>query len=346
MSEGKPKILLVGGGTMGSISPLLAIAKSYPAHYLFLVSELGPEIKIVSQVGIASHPIKSGKFRRYWDWRNLSDIVNVLTGFFQSLKIIFSFKPDILLTAGSFVAVPVAWAAWICRVPIVVHQQDIKVGLANRIMAPLARRITVTFPDQVKYFNSKKCVVTGNPCRLTVSLQKSSPKVLITGGGVGARGLNEFIRQFIPKLVRYYEVHHILGERNIDQKLNYPNYFTYSFVTDKMSQLLVDADIIISRAGMSLITEAAALKKALVLVPMVGTHQEKNAGYLAKKNAAIMVKQGSHQILDRYLNKLLDNQELRQGLGNNLYNLFPHNALNDYKILIDQVLRRNGTGNW
>jgi len=89
---------------------------------------------------------------------------------------------------------------------------------------------------------------------------------------------------------------------------------------------------------MSLTSEAAALKKALVLIPMTDTHQERNAAFLAKNNAAVMIRQGNKHIMDRYLDKLLSKAELREGLGNNLYKVFPKNAVNDYIILIDKIL--------
>ena len=339
MKTRKPKILLVGGGTLGSVSPLLAIAQKCEAEYLFVGSQTGPEEKIIKAHNIYFRFIKSGKLRRYWSWQNFTDIFKIKIAFWQSIFIILKFKPDIVLTAGSFVAVPMALAAWLLRVPVIVHQQDIVVGLANKLMAPFARKITVSFPQQRADFNHKKVVVTGNPARqLETNVIEYRPIVVITGGGQGARGMNEFIMQFIPKLSERYEVHHILGHSNYDQKLNLENYFAYKEVVHGMLTLLARAEIIISRAGMSLITEAASLKKALVLIPMPDSHQERNAAFFAKNNAAIMVRQGSSNIMERYLDKLMRHANLRSGLADNLYNLYPHNAVNDYIILINKII--------
>lgn len=343
MQNKKTKILLVGGGTLGSVSPLLAIASKYEAEYLFVGSEHGPERDFVISQGISNFKsIKSGKLRRYFDWQNFVDIFRIKLAFWQSLKIIWNFKPDIVLTAGSFVAVPVVWAAWLMRKPIIVHQQDLSLGLANKLMAPFAKKITVVFKEQVKDFNIKKTVVTGNPVRqIKSSLEKTSPLIVITGGGLGARSMNDFIKPFIPRIIKAgFEVYHILGTKNSDQALELEGYHSDRFVKTAMLDILKQADIIISRAGMSLISEAAALKKALVLIPMADSHQEINAGFLAKHNAAVMIRQGNHQIMDRYLDKLLVKEDLRQALGNNLYNLFPKNAINDYIILIDKILNK------
>ncbi len=341
MKTRKPKILLVGGGTLGSVSPLLAIAQKCEADYLFVGSETGPEKKIVEAHNIDFKTIKSGKLRRYWSWQNFVDLFRIRIAFWQSMLIILKFKPDIILTAGSFVAVPMAWAGKLMYVPVIVHQQDIVVGLANKLMAPFAKKITVSFPQQQTDFKRKKVVVTGNPVRsLETNVIEYRPIVVITGGGQGARGMNEFIMQFIPKLTEHYEVHHILGHNNYDQKLNLENYFAYKEVAGSMMTLLARSEIIISRAGMSLITEAASLKKALVLIPMPDSHQERNAAFFAKNNAAIMVKQGSDKIMERYLDKLIQGANLRKALAENLYNLYPHNAVNDYIILINKILGR------
>ncbi len=343
MSSIHPKILLAGGGTLGSVSPLLAIAKKYQADYLFVCSQTGPEKNIIAENNIAYVTLDSGKWRRYFSWQNFVDVFKLKINFWRALKIIHNFRPDLVLTAGSYVAVPVVWAAWVCRVPIIVHQQDIKVGLANRLMALFAKKITVVFPEQENNFSRKKVVVTGNPVRDFIKHDYDKPIVVITGGGLGARSLNDFIKPFIPKLLSQYEVHHILGSQNWDQRLELAGYQPYKFVTSGMLDLLSQADIIISRAGMSLISEAANLRKALILVPIPSSHQEFNASFLAKRNAAFMVKQGSYQIMERYLDKLLERPELRQGLADNLYNLFPQNASNDYVILINSILEKNAS---
>jgi UDP-N-acetylglucosamine--N-acetylmuramyl-(pentapeptide) pyrophosphoryl-undecaprenol N-acetylglucosamine transferase len=338
MSDKKPKIILAGGGTLGSVSPLLAIASKYEAEYLFVGSHNGPEKKIIEDKGINFVVIKSGKLRRYFDWQNFADIIKIKWGFFQSLKIISKFKPDIILTAGSFVAVPVVWAAWLLRVPVVVHQQDIQVGLANKLMAPFAKKITVTFKEQVADFKHSKVIITGNPVRSMQIEETYKPIVVITGGGLGARHLNDFINPFIPKLLEKYEVHHVLGDKNWEQRLDLEGYYPYKFIKRGMLNMLSQADIVISRAGMSLITEVAALKKALVLIPIPDSHQERNAAFFAKKNAAIMVRQGSDKILGRYLDKLVESDILRTGLANNLHQAFPKYAVKDYIILINKLI--------
>ena len=334
------KIILVGGGTMGSVSPLLALAENYEAEYLFIGTRDGPEKKIIQYLGLNFKTISSGKLRRYWDLKNLGDIFKIILGFGQSLRIIYKFKPDLVLSAGSFVAVPVISAAYFLRVPSFIHQQDIVVGLANRIMSFFAHKITVTFPEQIANFNSEKTIVTGNPIRSLKYNIKVKPLVVITGGGLGALEFNNFLKEFIPFIAQKYEVHHILGENNYNQKLDIPNYIPYKFIKTGMIELLANAEFIISRAGMSLITEVASLKKPLLLIPIPDSHQEKNAEFFAKHNAVLFVKQGSKQIMKRYLEKVMSNKELRYALGQNLANLFPQKAVDNYIELIENTLNK------
>ena len=337
----KKKIILVGAGTMGSVSPLLAISEKYKADYLFIGTKQGPEKKVIESLGLEFKEISSGKLRRYFDLNNIIDVYKIILGFFQSLIILNKYKPDIILTSGSFVAVPVVIAGKVLGIPSVVHQQDIVIGLANKIMSFFAKKITVTFPEQIANFNSKKTVVTGNPVRELKDDIKVKPLVVITGGGLGARKFNNFVKPFIPIIAKKYEVHHILGDSNYDQKLDIDNYIPYKFIKKGMVELLSNSEFIISRAGMSLITEVANLKKTLFLIPIPDSHQVNNAEFFAKHNAVLFVNQGSKKIMERYLNKAMSNKELRYALGENLNNLFPKNAVDNYIKLIENTLNGN-----
>ncbi len=326
---------------MGSVSPLLAIAEKYKADYLFIGTHNGPEKKVITSLNLNFKSISNGKLRRYWSLNNFLDLYRIILGFFQSIKIIYKYKPDIVLSSGSFVAVPVIIASRLLGVRSIINQQDIVIGLANSIKSFFAHKITVTFPEQIANFNSEKTIVTGNPVRSLKYNIKVKPLVVITGGGLGALEFNNFLKEFIPFIVQKYEVHHILGENNYNQKLDIPNYIPYKFIKTGMIELLANAEFIISRAGMSLITEVASLKKPLLLIPIPDSHQEKNAEFFAKHNAVLFVKQGSKQIMKRYLEKVISNKELRYALGENLNNLFPFSAVDRYIELIENTVHGN-----
>jgi len=214
------KILFSGGGTMGSVSPLIAIyekikKKNPEAKFLFIGTKTGPEKKAVESYKINFKAIASGKLRRYFSWNNFIDPFKIIWGFFQSLIILIKFRPNAVAIAGSFVGVPVAWAAWILRIPILIHQQDIVAGLANKLMANYAKKITISFEPSLKDFAENKTVMTGNPVREefyvcnkekgreVFDLKSELPVLLVLGGGTGASDLNKVIEESLPDLLQF-----------------------------------------------------------------------------------------------------------------------------------------------
>ena len=175
------KILLTGGGTGGSVAPLLAIAESLTMQdFLWLGTKSGPERKMVEEAGIKFKAISGGKLRRYFSFKNLGDIFKIKLGFFQSLFIMLKWRPNLVMSAGSFISVPVVYAAWLLRVPALIHQQDVKAGLANKLMAPFSKVITVAFEKSLADYG-KKAIWIGNPVRqsLTLATRNSQPKLML-----------------------------------------------------------------------------------------------------------------------------------------------------------------------
>ncbi len=215
---------------MGSVSPLLAVAKEIKkqrpeASFIWVGTRGGPEREVVAKAGIAFKPIFSGKWRRYVSVHNIVDVIFIALGFFQSLYFISRFKPAAIVSAGGFVSVPVVWAGWILRVPSLIHQQDLRSGLANRLMQPFAARVTVTFEEQLKFFSAKKTVWTGNPVRDEIlhghseeateifKLEQGIPTVLVTGGGTGAEFLNELVLSALSELTKFCQIVHLTGRK-------------------------------------------------------------------------------------------------------------------------------------
>src|SRR5579885_3116676 len=173
------KILLVGGGTGGPVAPLLAVAQCLRnarsrVEFLFIGTRKGPEQAMVAAANIAFTSIFAGKWRRYFSVKNLLTPFQVIIGFVQALLVLKKNRPVVAFGAGGFVQVPVLYAAWIYRIPVIIHQQDISPGFANAICAPIASLITVSFEESLKEFSQgtgllshkskSKVIVTGNPC--------------------------------------------------------------------------------------------------------------------------------------------------------------------------------------
>lgn len=284
------RILLTGGGTGGSVVPLLAVVEEIPDHdYLFLGGKKGPEKKLAGLAGIQFKTICSGKLRRYFSPINLIDLFKIACGFIKGFIVIITFKPDVVVSAGSFVSVPIVWAAWLLRKKVLIHQQDIQVGLANKLMAPFAAKKTKAF-EEIKF----DAEWIGNPVRrLTINteefkLHQEKPVVLLTGGGTGAHSLNQLIT---PEILEYCQLIHLTGKGKGIFGLEHPDYYAYDLLDAEMPEALHKADLVITRAGLSTLTELGYLGKPAIVIPLPGTHQERNADLFRKKDAVMVIAQ-------------------------------------------------------
>ena len=340
------KILFSGGGTLGPVVPLLAIAEIYKKHnpqveFVWVGTKNGPEKELVEQYGIPFFAINSGKLRRYFSLGNLFDFFKIMIGFFQSLFLLWHEKPDLLITAGGFVSVPLHFAAYILGIPAWVHQQDFQAGLANKLMSHTAKKITTALRETQKYFPEKKTEWIGNPVRdLSVvnindsrrkfAIPDGAPVILAMGGGTGSATINKLVIEALSAWPREYHVIHLTGkERSGELQENaakvFPNYHVYRFLKEEMKDAFAIADVVIARAGFGTITELAAIGKPAILLPMSGTHQEVNARLLANHQAAIVMNESSVDGLKlaRIVTDLIAYPETRQYLGERLRTILP-----------------------
>lgn len=278
------KIVLTGGGTAGHVTPNLALIPSlqelgYEIHYIG--SYQGIEKKLIENAGIPYHGISSGKLRRYFDVKNFSDPFRVLKGYGEALKILKTYKPDVVFSKGGFVAVPVVLAAKHFKIPTIIHESDMTPGLANKICIPSAAKVCCNFPETLNYLPKEKAVLTGSPIRKELlegdrlsglqytGLSANRPVILVIGGSLGSVTVNNAVRKILPKLLPQYQIIHICGKGNLDQSLmNTPGYIQYEYVDAPLKHLFAAADLIISRAGANSICEILALRKPNILIPL------------------------------------------------------------------------------
>ncbi len=363
------KILFAGGGSGGSVLPLLALEEELESRgviskkedCLWIGTRRGPEETIVKIYKIPFQKIFSGKIRRYWSLKNVTDPFFIFLGFLESLWHVFRFQPDIVLSVGGFVSVPVIWAAWIFRKKILIHQQDRRMGLANWMVVWCADRITVTLEESLKDFPTEKTIFTGNAVRSSIfdgsrerarkyfHIETEFPVLLITGGGTGARHVNEIITEAAGEIVEFAEIIHLTGKgkKVFFQKAHlqkYPllikRYRQYEFLNQEMKDALAIAEIIISRAGMSTLSELSLLQKSAIIVPLPGTHQEENARAFANKNAIVLCeeKNFSPKKIIQEVKELLENSARRDKLRENIIKMMPHNGTQKIVELIVQLL--------
>jgi len=348
------RILLVGGGSGGPVSPLLAVAKhilkSHPkAEFLFVGTKTGPERAMAKNDGINFTAITSGKWRRYFSLKNLAAPFLILAGFVQSLKILKSFRPDCVFGTGSFVQVPVMWAGWFLKIPVILHQQDLTPSLANKLCELCAAKITVTFSQSANNFSTglgifykkhpgDKIAITGNPFREELrdadkteaqkffNLRPDMPTLLVLGGGTGAAFLNNLILKSLPQLSKTVQIIHSTGKGKFVAGA-VENYHPYEFIQN-MAGAYAAADIVFSRAGLSTITELSNLKKLSVIMPMPRSHQEFNAVLLVRLEAAIVISQSraTPESFTALIRRLLFAGEAQNILKHNIGKIMPHDA--------------------
>lgn len=334
--ETNKTIFFSGGGTLGSVTPLLGLYEELKSNnqdynFIWIGTASGPEKDIIEKENIKFIKIRSDKLRRYFDIRNFFIPINLIIAYFQSIKLIKKYKPEIILTAGGFVSVPVVYAGYKLKIKTIIHQQDIKIGLANKLMAKKANLITITFDkskeDYKKYSN--KIIKTGNLVRKSIykyknvnlksifNIETEKPVLLVTGGGTGSVFINNLILKNIDEILNNYFVIHLFGKgklpENIIEKQDYI-ITEFSKETDKLFNL---ADVVITRAGLGTLTELSAISKACIIIPLPG-HQEENTKILKER---IPVFYQNNFLEKDFLNKLKElseNKNLRLEAGENL----------------------------
>lgn len=267
----------------------------------------------------------AGKLRRYYHltvmrqllWpslvlRNILDMFLVVAGFFQSLFKLIVWRPNVVFTKGGYVCLPVGVAAYLLRIPLVVHDSDAHPGLTNRILSKWATAIATGAPLEHYNYPIEKSRYVGIPiaaeyhefskneqtaAKAKWGIPSNKPLVVVTGGGLGASRINDAIVLTLEKLLKFTSVVLICGAGQYDDiasktPKNNENFQLYPFISDNFASLLGASDVVIARAGATTILELASLVKPTILVPnakLTGGHQLKNAEVYQKSNAAIVV---------------------------------------------------------
>jgi UDP-N-acetylglucosamine--N-acetylmuramyl-(pentapeptide) pyrophosphoryl-undecaprenol N-acetylglucosamine transferase len=279
------KIILTGGGTAGHVMVNVALIpklKEQGWSIAYIGSHQGIEREIIGKMdGVPYFPISTGKLRRYFDWNNFKDPFKVLKGIWQAYRIIKKEKPDIIFSKGGFVSVPVIIGAWLSGVPSIIHESDITPGLANKIAMPFATKICVTFPETMHHVKEEKGVYVGAVVRQELKqgdadkgrklcqFEKGKPVLLVMGGSLGSKRINNALRANLQTLLADFQIVHICGKGNIDAKLaNKKGYRQFEYVHEELPHLMAMADIVLSRAGANSIFEFLALRKPMLLIPL------------------------------------------------------------------------------
>jgi len=302
-------ILIMAGGTGGHVFPGLAVADELRGrgwNVVWMGARGGLEARLVPACGYPVEWVRAAALRGKGIAAMLLLPFNLLAGFWQSARAIFRIRPDVVLGMGGYVAFPGGMMASLLARPLAVHEQNAIAGLVNRMLAGIADKAMVAFPDALK-----DAEWTGNPVRAEIAAiaepaaryaGRSGPlRLLVVGGSLGAQALNEAV----PKALRLMaaperpSVTHQTGDKHLESvRLNYANAGVggrcVAFIED-MARSYAEADLVICRAGAMTVAELAAGGVASVLVPFphaVGDHQTANAKFLVDRGAGILLSQG------------------------------------------------------
>jgi len=322
----KIKIVFTGGGSGGHIFPILAvireIKKILPDQSKHVLYYIGPKdhfsSMIFSKEGIKIKKTLGGKIRRYFSLWNFVDIFfRIPISFLQSFFYIFIISPDIIFSKGGYGSMPITFWCWIFQIPILLHESDVSMGLANRIASHWAAEVFTSFP-QTRLKEQR--ILTGNPIRRSLldgnkensrknlGLFSNQLAILILGGSQGAQKINEVVLTILEDLLEDFEIIHHCGQKDFKTiKKNIPaiiknpdlrkRYHLYPILREwELKHAYHAADLVISRAGAGIIFEIAALGKASILIPLkfsARDHQIKNAYDFAENRRSIVIEENN-----------------------------------------------------
>lgn len=360
-------IVITGGGTGGHITPALAVADALKARgqrVIFIGSQSGPEGKLVKAAGYQFYGIQAGKLRRYWSLENIVDFFRVGIGWLQARNLLARLKPSVVFAKGGYVSVPVAYAAAFLEVPVVAHESDVVMGLANRLVMKKAEVICTGFPlKQYPVSLQPKLHFTGNPIRRIfqepigeesvwrkkLKLIEKVPTLLILGGSQGAHTINQLIIDQLERYLADYQIFHLTGARDLNwaqsAKAKLPanlkkRYQPYGFVDKELPAIMRLADLVIARSSASVLSELAFLGRPTMLIPLpsaASDHQRANAQVFAKKGAAVVLEETELTAEDLFAKVagLMDDKAERTSLSRAI-RFFSSPAAAD--LIADQVL--------
>jgi len=351
------RIILTGGGTGGHLFPLIAVAKKLrerlggDVEIIFMGAKGELEEKAMSQEGIAAKHVLSGKKRRYFSVQNFLDIFKIPIGIIQSLWLLLRHMPDAVFSKGGYASVPVVLAAWVYRIPVLIHESDAVPGSANQLLAKFSQRVAVSYPSAEKYFPPSQVMLTGNPIRNDITkgdahtawqmfnLSESKPTILVLGGSQGSQIINRAVVKILPRILERAQVIHQTGEKNYDDvvhmageygiKAGREGYVPIKFLDlEQMKNAFAISNLVISRAGANSVSEIAANSKPAILIPLssaANDHQRMNAYELSKVGGALVLEETNlgENILAEKIEMLLNNEDLQSSMSQKI-NIFYH----------------------
>jgi UDP-N-acetylglucosamine--N-acetylmuramyl-(pentapeptide) pyrophosphoryl-undecaprenol N-acetylglucosamine transferase len=356
-------ILLSGGGTGGHIYPAVSIAnelkKKYPfANFLFVGAKDRMEMEKVPQAGYKIKGLWISGLQRKLTVKNLAFPFKLFNSFFNARKIIKEFKPNVVIGTGGFASGPTLFVANLRGIKTLIQEQNSYPGITNKLLSKKADKICVAYDGLERFFPKDKIVKTGNPVRqdlLCVSnkseeaneffgLKKEKKTLVVLGGSLGARAINNLIAKNIHFLVeKGVQVIWQTGKLYFEEFKKYDDLEgiqTHAFL-NRMDLTFEAADILISRAGASSISELCIVGKPVIFIPspnVAEDHQTHNALSIVQKDAALLLKESELEMFQSMIIGLINDEKLQEKLGKNIKELALPNATQDIVKEIEKLM--------
>lgn len=356
------KFIVSGGGTGGHIYPAIAIANElksrFPdAEFLFVGAKDKMEMQKVPQAGYKIEGLWIAGLQRKLTVQNMMFPFKLISSLWKSRQIINKFKPDVVIGTGGFASGPLLQMANSKNIPTVVQEQNSYPGITNKLLSKKANKICVAYENLERFFPKEKIVLTGNPVREDLlnidakrneaithfNLDANKKTLLVLGGSLGARRINQLIEKEIYTIVsKDIQVIWQCGKFYINEYKHFSdgkNVQVLDFI-DRMDLVYAAADFVISRAGASSVSELCLVGKPTIFIPspnVAEDHQTKNAKAIVDKNGAILLKENElEENFETVFSNLISDESLQKELSQNIKSLAKPNATKD---IVDEIVK-------
>ena len=341
------RIAFVGGGTAGHFYPVIAVAEELAENerhpHLYYIGPEPFDAELLRSLNIQFVSCPAGKLRRYVSLENVLDVFRTFFGFFVAISKLYAIYPDVIFSKGGYTSVPVLLAAWLLRIPVVIHESDAVPGRANKLARSFARYIGVAHAEAAEFFPAEKTAVIGIPIRRALrtvhpdpwtylGIPNDRPLIYITGGSLGAARINNLVLRVVKELLTRYTIFHQTGAANqeeltltaqalIDDTELQKHYFIQGTVDSTTANALMSAaTLIITRAGSTTLFEIALHGKPAIVIPIperISHDQVKNAYAYAHAGAAMVMEEENftESLLINEIDSIIADYDRRTQMG-------------------------------
>jgi len=367
------KIIITGGHLAPALAVIEEIVLTHKESEIIFVGRkyaldsektVSLEYKEIEKRKIKFIPLQAGRLTRILSFKTIRNILRIPLGFINGFFIIINNKPEVILSFGSYIALPIVFWGFVFRIPIYTHEQTINPGLANKIIGLFSKKIFIAFDEAKKYFSPKKIVISGNPVRKSIFLtknkifnfEKDRPAIYVTGGSLGSHSINLHVKAIVKKLLTDFIVIHQVGDtkqyhdyedletfkEKLPNELKKRYFLKKHFFEEEIGYIYNQSDLVIGRSGANTFFELIALRKPSLFIPLPwssGREQQRHAEIFAKaKTGEIFHQLEPSEKLYRLIKTMIKSINTYRSNFINLENFYKQDAS---KVIVSYIFKNN-----